>query len=159
MVITGSPWSPGPTISFNVTSSASRDNKKTFSEDVRLVFLNSNTHKPHQSDGTVRNNFWRAHLKKAQVHYRGPNTARHTFISQLLTADIAKEWIIRLNITGSGSPQMRPGWRSLCRSNWGIDHSGLWAVVNPAGRLRRLKRSFGRVLSNEGSTRSALPTY
>jgi len=45
----------------------SRDNKKQFSEDVRLVFLNSNTKRPHESDGTVRNNFWRAHLKKAQV--------------------------------------------------------------------------------------------
>ncbi|HRX55067.1 MAG TPA: tyrosine-type recombinase/integrase, partial [Verrucomicrobiales bacterium] len=69
----------------------SRDNKKQFFEDVRLVFLNSNTKRPHESDGTVRNNFWRAHLKKAQVRYRGPNTARHTFISQLLTAGIAKE--------------------------------------------------------------------
>jgi integrase len=34
-------------------------------------------------------------FKKTQVRYRGPNTARHTFISQLLTAGIAKEWLIR----------------------------------------------------------------
>ncbi len=73
----------------------SRYNKKKISEDVHLVFINSNTERPHESDGTVRNNFWRAHLKKAKVRYRGPNTAQHIFISQLLTVDIAKEWIIR----------------------------------------------------------------
>ena len=73
----------------------SRDNKKTFDEEVRVVFLNSNTMKPHRSDGTVRNCFWSTHLKKAKVRYRGPNNARHTFISQLLTAGIPKEWIIR----------------------------------------------------------------
>jgi len=73
----------------------SRDNKKRFSEDVRSVFLNSSTQVPHYSDNAVRDRFWRAQLKKASVRYRGPNSARHTFISQLLTAGIPKEWIVR----------------------------------------------------------------
>lgn len=34
-------------------------------------------------------------LRVTLVRSRGPNTARHTFISQLLTPGIAKEWIIR----------------------------------------------------------------
>ena len=107
----------------------SRDNKKTFSEDVRLVFLNSNTHRPHQSDGTVRNNFWRAHLKKAQVRYRGPNTARHTFISQLLTAGIAKEWIIRQ--VGHTSTRM-------------IDeHYGKWISADATGMAQFVSERLG----------------
>ena len=107
----------------------SRDNKKQFSEDVRLVFLNSNTKRPHESDGTVRNNFWRAHLKKAQVRYRGPNTARHTFISQLLTAGIAKEWIIRQ--VGHTSTRM-------------IDeHYGKWISADATGMAQFVSERLG----------------
>lgn len=107
----------------------SRDNKKQFSEDVRLVFLNSNMKRPHESDGTVRNNFWRAHLKKAQVRYRGPNTARHTFISQLLTAGIAKEWIIRQ--VGHTSTRM-------------IDeHYGKWISADATGMAQFVSERLG----------------
>ena len=107
----------------------SRDNKKQFFEDVRLVFLNSNTKRPHESDGTVRNNFWRAHLKKAQVRYRGPNTARHTFISQLLTAGIAKEWIIRQ--VGHTSTRM-------------IDeHYGKWIAEDATGMAQFVSERLG----------------
>jgi len=74
---------------------ASRDNNKSVSEAVRLVFLNCRSQLPHRSDNAVRGDFWRTHLKCAKVRYRGPNMARHTFISQLLTAGIAKEWIMR----------------------------------------------------------------
>jgi integrase len=46
------------------------------------------------SDGTVRDRFWKHHLIKAGVRYRGPNHARHTFASQLLsTGMISKDWI------------------------------------------------------------------
>ena len=107
----------------------SRDNKKSFSEKVRPVFLNSNTKRPHESDGTVRNNFWRAHLKKAKVRYRGPNNARHTFISQLLTAGIPKEWIIRQ--VGHTSTRM-------------IDeHYGKWISEDAAGMAAFVSEKLG----------------
>lgn len=34
-------------------------------------------------------------LKKIGIRYRGPNQARHTFASQLLTKGVAERWIMR----------------------------------------------------------------
>ena len=107
----------------------SRDNKKSFSEKVRPVFLNSNTKRPHQSDGTVRNCFWRAHLKKAKVRYREPNNARHTFISQFLTAGIPKEWIIR-----------QAGHTSTRKID---EHHGKWISEDAAGLAAFLSEKPG----------------
>ena len=72
------------------------DNKTIRKEQWRPVWRNSNTGKPHASDGTVRDRFWSNHLRKAEVRYRGPNHARHTFASQLLsTGVISKDWIAK----------------------------------------------------------------
>lgn len=69
------------------------DNKTILKQSLRMVFLNSNNGKPHANDLAVRERFWDAHLKRAKVRYRGPNHARHTYASQLLTAGVPKEWI------------------------------------------------------------------
>lgn len=69
------------------------DNKTKLTQPLRLVWLNSQTGKPHANDMVVRDRFWKAHLGKAKVRYRGPNHARHTYASQLLTAGAPKEWI------------------------------------------------------------------
>lgn len=37
--------------------------------------------------------FFEIHCKLANVRYRGPNQARHTYASQLLTKGAPKEWI------------------------------------------------------------------
>lgn len=72
------------------------DNKTIRKEQWHPVWRNSNTGKPHASDGTVRDRFWSNHLRKAGVRYRGPNHARHTFASQLLsTGIISKDWIAK----------------------------------------------------------------
>lgn len=46
-----------------------------------------------ENDYRYRDRFFKAYLKKAKVRYRGQNHARHTYISQLLTAGVPKEWI------------------------------------------------------------------
>ena len=112
----------------------SKDHKKKFTEHVRLVFLNSNTGQPHNSDNTVRDRFWRAHLKHAQIRYRGPNHIRHTFISQLLTAGIPKEWIVRQ--VGHTSTKM-------------IDeHYGKWIREDAPGMANYVSRQLGFSVNN-----------
>lgn len=71
-----------------------RDNRTIKKESLRFVFLNSNTLNAHVNDFCVRDRFFKAHLKKAGVRYRGPNQCRHTFACQLLsTGAIPAEWI------------------------------------------------------------------
>lgn len=80
-----------PPAAINITD---RDNRTQRTHNLRLVFLNSNTGKPHYSDGAVRDRFWATHLKNAGVRYRGPNNCRHTFISQMLTSGtVPLQWI------------------------------------------------------------------
>ncbi len=82
-----------PAISIEVIQ---RDNKTIKVEHLRPVFVNSNSHTHHANDGMVRDRFWKTHLRKAKVRYRGPNHARHTFASQLLsTGMISKDWIAK----------------------------------------------------------------
>lgn len=71
------------------------DNKTIRTERLRFIFLNSNTSKPFMSDMQVRDRFWSTLLRAIGVRYRGPNNARHTFASQMLTAGMPKEWIAR----------------------------------------------------------------
>lgn len=71
-----------------------RDNRTQRTQNLRLVFMNSNTGRPHYSDGAVRDRFWSNHLKNAGVRYRGPNNCRHTFISQMLSSGtVPLQWI------------------------------------------------------------------
>lgn len=71
-----------------------RDNKTQRTRDVRFVFLNSRSMEPHVNDMVLRDRFFKTHLKKAGVRYRGPGQCRHTYASQLLsTGLIPPEWI------------------------------------------------------------------
>ncbi|MCB2255393.1 site-specific integrase [Pseudomonas chlororaphis] len=71
-----------------------RDNKTVRKHSLHFVFLNTNTGEPHVSDFSVRDRFFKAHLKAADVRYRGPGQCRHTYASQLLTTGVASiDWI------------------------------------------------------------------
>lgn len=77
-----------------------RDNKTKVSETITPVFLSSVTNQVHSYSPFIR--FFRDHLKKAKVRYRGPNHCRHSFASQMLTLDISKEWIaVQLGHSGT----------------------------------------------------------
>ena len=80
-----------PAIEIRVTQ---EDNRTVRTEQWRPVWRNSLYGNAHNSDGAVRDRFWKHHLVLSKVRYRGPNHARHTFASQLLsTGMISKDWI------------------------------------------------------------------
>lgn len=75
-----------------------RDNKKLRKESLRMVFVKKNFQpaggvSPFANDQQYRDRFFKNHIRKVGVRYRGPNHARHTYASQLLTAGVPKEWI------------------------------------------------------------------
>lgn len=70
-----------------------RDNRTVRKEKLRLVFLNSQSGKPFY-ENAIRQRFWKVHLERAGVRYRGPNQCRHTFISQMLSLGVVPlHWI------------------------------------------------------------------
>nr|WP_289137489.1 DUF3596 domain-containing protein [uncultured Halomonas sp.] len=82
-----------------------RDNTTLRKADLRFVFLNSNTGRPHYGDTGIRDRFFRHHLEKAGVRYRGPNQCRHTYASQLLSTGVAPiQWVAEQ--MGHTSPAM-----------------------------------------------------
>jgi len=82
-----------------------RDNTTKRKAKVRFVFLNSNTGKPHYGDVAIRDRFFKHHLEKAGVRYRGPNQCRHTYASQLLSTGVAPiQWVAEQ--MGHTSPAM-----------------------------------------------------
>ena len=72
-----------------------RDNKTIKTECLQFVFLNTRLQRPHANDHVVRDRFFTHHLKLSGVRHRGPNQARHTFASQMLTHLAPKEWIAK----------------------------------------------------------------
>ena len=72
-----------------------RDNRTIRTEHVRFVFHNSNTDQVHNSDSTLRDSFFKSHLAEAGVRYLGPGQCRHTFASQMLSAEMPLEWIAK----------------------------------------------------------------
>lgn len=82
-----------------------RDNTTKRKAKLRFVFLNSNTGKPHYGDVAIRERFFKQHLEKAGVRYRGPNQCRHTYASQLLSSGVAPiQWVAEQ--MGHTSPAM-----------------------------------------------------
>lgn len=71
------------------------DNKTIKTETLRFVLLATTTGNPFTSRQRFRESFLAGHLHKAGVRHRGPNQARHTYASQLLTAGMSREWIAR----------------------------------------------------------------
>ena len=71
-----------------------RDNRTKRQQMVRFVFHNSASGHAFSTSDTLRNGWWKGHLKKAELRQRGPNQCRHTFASQMLTSGLATpEWI------------------------------------------------------------------
>jgi len=79
-----------PAIKVNVVA---RDNRTIKEEELRFVFLNTYTGQHHSTGDFVRKKFFKPHLERAEVRYRGMNQCRHTFISQMLTANMPLQWI------------------------------------------------------------------
>ncbi len=72
-----------------------RDNRTFRTEKVRFVFMNSFTGNAHNSDTTLRDGFLKSHLKSAGVRYLGIGQCRHTFASQMLSAEMPLDWIAK----------------------------------------------------------------
>ncbi|MDH1263558.1 tyrosine-type recombinase/integrase [Pseudomonas sp. GD03944] len=71
-----------------------RDNRTRRQQRVRFVFHNTASGEAYSTSDTLRNGWWKAHLKRAELRPRGPNQCRHTFASQMLSSSIASpEWI------------------------------------------------------------------
>jgi len=70
-----------------------RDNKTVIEERIRFVVIRFRDKQPVPRDMNYRDRFFSTHCRNAGVRYRGPNNARHTFASQLLTKGVPKEWI------------------------------------------------------------------
>ena len=70
-----------------------RDNRTARIVQIRPVFVATSTGRPFYDDFRFRDCFWRTHLAHAGVRYRGPGHCRHTFVSQLLTAEAPIDWI------------------------------------------------------------------
>ncbi|WP_017519606.1 Arm DNA-binding domain-containing protein [Pseudomonas nitroreducens] len=80
-----------PPVEIEVTD---RDNKTKKRQMVRFVFHNSATRAAHTSSDILLQRWWKPHLEKAGVRYRGPNNCRHTYASQLLTSGVVPlDWI------------------------------------------------------------------
>ena len=72
-----------------------RDNRQLRTEHIRFVFISSVKNAAFNSVENYRRYFWDELLRKAKVRGRGCKTTRHTFISQMLTSGMPKEWIMR----------------------------------------------------------------
>jgi integrase len=71
-----------------------RDNKTKKRVKVRFVFHSTTTNAAHSSSDMLLKGFWRPHLAKVGVRFRGPNNCRHTYASQLLsTSAVPLDWI------------------------------------------------------------------
>ncbi|MBD3610480.1 MAG: DUF3596 domain-containing protein [Gammaproteobacteria bacterium] len=70
-----------------------RDNRTIKKEKLHFIFMNTHTGEPHYDDFRLRDRFFKYHLEKVGVRYRGPGQCRHTYISQMLTANMPIEWI------------------------------------------------------------------
>jgi integrase len=70
-----------------------RNNITTKEETIRLVFKNGQSNQPWHYASLHR--WLTGHLKRAGVRHRGPNQARHTFASQMVSNYVSLEWISR----------------------------------------------------------------
>ncbi|GAB2796521.1 hypothetical protein GCM10027040_23760 [Halomonas shantousis] len=85
-----------------------RDDRTIRDQKVRPVFLN-NEKGPFAGDQAIREEFWRVHLKEAGVRYQGPNNARYTFISQMLSTGVVPiQWIAAHCRSHAGGPAAMP---------------------------------------------------
>lgn len=79
-----------PTVEIKVIQ---RDNITSKNQKVRFLFRSSTS--GLLWNGRTLNNWFTAHLKKAEVRHRGANQCRHTFASQMLSSYVPIEWVAR----------------------------------------------------------------
>lgn len=73
---------------------ALRSQKKITPENG-AIFLNPSTGEPWTHDGPLRKTAWKQTLIKAEVRYRKPYTARHTFASIMLSSGVNPMWVAK----------------------------------------------------------------
>lgn len=107
-----------------------RDNRTWREQELGFIFLNPVTGSPFRTADNYRNNYWIPHLKKSNVRYRGPNTARHTFASQALSSGaVPLSWISsQLGHTGT---------------NMLFKHYGAWIEEDQLDAVSVLEKSLG----------------
>ena len=71
------------------------DNRTYKTEEITLVFPKTLDSTPWQSIHNLNKYFFKPHLSKCKIRYRGINQARHTYASQLLTKGVAERWIAK----------------------------------------------------------------
>ena len=72
------------------------DRRTFIKRSLQFVFLNTKDKKTwsyFEKDQEFRNQFFKGFLAKVGIRYRGPNTARHTYASRLLTVGVPTEWL------------------------------------------------------------------
>lgn len=71
-----------------------RDNRTIRKQRLRFVFHKTTTGAAWTSSDVLIKTWWRGHLEKVGVRYRGPNNCRHTYASQMLsTGAVPLDWI------------------------------------------------------------------
>ncbi len=71
------------------------DKRRKKNESLTFVFPDTFTLEPYINSARVAERFFQSFLKKLNIRYRGPNQARHTFASRLLTTGAPERWIMR----------------------------------------------------------------
>lgn len=80
-----------PPVEVDVTD---RDNRTVKRQKLRFVFHKTTTDAAWTSSDVLVKTWWRGHLEKVGVRYRGPNNCRHTFASQALSTGVVPlDWI------------------------------------------------------------------
>lgn len=71
------------------------DNRAIKRENVKHVFISSDTGKAFTDDRQFAKRFLTPILAKLDIAHRGPGQIRHTFASQALTAGLSDVWIAK----------------------------------------------------------------
>lgn len=80
-----------PAVEVDVTD---RDNKTVKRQKVHFAFHKTTTGAAWTSSDVLLKTWWRDHLATRGVRYRGPNTCRHTYASQMLSTGVVPlDWI------------------------------------------------------------------
>ena len=97
----------------------------------KRVFHNPLTGQPWETDGQIRETYWKPLLKKAGVRYRNPYQTRHTYASMMLSAGENMLWVAKqmghtdtemiIKIYGKWIPdtQVENGYQTV--KDWGAD--------------------------------------
>ena len=70
-----------------------RDNRTINKKKFKPVFLNTSTGRPFTDSKAYSRAFWKMHLKKAKVPFKGFGQCRHTFATNMLSRQMDVSWI------------------------------------------------------------------